>query len=106
MEVNDVCLIFLLKKKSAIRKGDEKMGVTTKSESSIGQIFGGLALFAIFGFLTWLQVGRITKESYWIIFRIWFIPVPVIFLTGIATLGGIVLFFQGIFNSVSAISRK
>jgi len=67
-----------------------------KSESALSQILGGLAIIAICGFLTWLQIERIDKESYWIIFRVWFIPVPVILITGLATLGGIVLLFQGI----------
>lgn len=72
------------------------MTTSKKSESALSQILGGLAIIAICGFLTWLQIERIGKESYWIIFRVWFIPVPVILITGLATLGGIVLLFQGI----------
>lgn len=72
------------------------MTTSKKSESALSQILGGLAIIAICGFLTWLQIERIDKESYWIIFRVWFIPVPVILVTGLATLGGIVLLFQGI----------
>mgnify|MGYP001058704952 CR=1 FL=1 len=72
------------------------MTTSKKSESALSQILGGLAIIAICGFLTWLQIERIDKESYWIIFRVWFIPVPVILITGLATLGGIVLLFQGI----------
>jgi len=72
------------------------MTTSKKSESALSQILGGLAIIAICGFLTWLQIERIDKASYWIIFRIWFIPVPVILITGLATLGGIVLLFQGI----------
>jgi len=72
------------------------MTTSKKSESALSQILGGLAIIAIRGFLTWLQIERIDKESYWIIFRVWFIPVPVILITGLATLGGIVLLFQGI----------
>jgi len=72
------------------------MTTSKKSESALSQILGGLAIIAICGFLTWLQIERIDKESYWIIFRVWLIPVPVILITGLATLGGIVLLFQGI----------
>jgi len=72
------------------------MTTSKKSESALSQILGGLAIIAICGFLTWLQIERIDKESYWVIFRVWFIPVPVILITGLATLGGIVLLFQGI----------
>lgn len=79
---------------------------STKSEDSLGQIFGGLAMMAIFGFLTWLQVGRIAKESYWIIFRIWFIPIPVILLTGLATLVGGLLLLQGIALLLQGIASK
>ena len=57
------------------------MTKSNKSEGSTGMIMGGLAMMANFGFLTWLQIGRISEESYWIIFRVWFIPVPIILVT-------------------------
>ncbi len=75
-------------------------------ENSWGLILGGLVMIAIFGFLTWLQIQRINEDSYWIIFRIWFIPVPVIILSGIGTLAGMVLFFRGISAGLASLFRK
>jgi hypothetical protein len=76
------------------------------------RIFGIMALTTLFGFLTWLQIVRIQKESYWIIFRVWFIPIPVIIITALLTLFGIfflivsilticdlVLFEKGLLNN-------
>jgi hypothetical protein len=75
-------------------------------KSSIEKILIGLALIAVFGFLSWLQLERISNESYWIIFRIWFIPVPAMLLTGVGTLGGAVLFFQGVFTGLCKMFRR
>lgn len=82
------------------------MTKSKNAESPVGQILGGLAMIAIFGFLSWLQIERINKESYWIIFRIWFIPIPAMLLTGIGTVAGVVLFFQGVFTGLSKVFRK
>jgi len=79
---------------------------STKSGESLGQILGGLVMMAIFGFLTWLQVERIAKESYWIIFRIWFIPIPVILLTGLVTLVGGLLLLQGIASKLISLFKR
>jgi hypothetical protein len=80
--------------------------MSKNSSNSWERILIGLAIIAIFGFLSWLQIKRINEESYWIIFRIWFIPIPAMLLTGIGTLVGIVLFFQGIFSSPTKVSHK
>ena len=80
--------------------------MSMKSESALSQILGALAMIAIFGFLTWLQIERIEKESYWVIFRIWFIPIPAILLTGLGILGGVVLFFQGISSGFKSLFRR
>lgn len=76
------------------------------TENATGLILGGLVMIVIFGFLTWLQIERINKDSYWVIFRLWFIPIPAILLSGIGAVGGIVLFFQGIFASLSNVFHK
>ena len=75
-------------------------------ENAWGIILGGLVMISVFGLLTWQQIQRINKESYWIIVRIWFIPVPVIILSGIGTIGGIVLFLRGISRSINKIFRR
>jgi len=67
-----------------------------KPDDGLVKILAGLVMIVIFGFLTWYQVGRISSESYWVIFRIWFIPVPAIIITGAITIGGFVLLFQGV----------
>ena len=66
------------------------------SENGLGKILAGLIIIIIFGLLTWYQIGRISRESYWVIFRVWFIPVPVLLITGAGTIGGFILIFQGI----------
>ena len=66
------------------------------SENGLGKILAGLIIIIIFGLLTWYQIGRISRESYWVIFRIWFIPVPALLITGVGIIGGFILIFQGI----------
>ena len=76
-----------------------------KSEGSMGLMLGGLVMMAIFGFLTWLQIERINEESYWIIFRVWFIPIPIILFTALGSLGGLVVFFQGLVSGFRNLLR-
>ena len=82
------------------------MTKSNNSNDAMGLILGGLVLIALFGFLTWLQIVRINKDSYWVIYRLWFIPIPAILLSGIGTVGGVVLFFQGISASLSKVFHK
>ena len=66
------------------------------SENDLGKILAGLIMIIIFGLLSWYQIGRISLESYWVIFRVWFIPVPALLITGVWIIGGFILIFQGI----------
>jgi hypothetical protein len=77
-----------------------------RQEGSIGMILGGLAIMAVFGLLTRWQIERINDESYWIIFRVWFIPIPIVIITALGTLGGLVLFFQGLRAGFHNLSRR
>ena len=66
------------------------------SENDLGKILAGLIMIIIFGLLSWYQIGRISRESYWVIFRVWFIPVPALLITGVGIIGGFILIVQGI----------
>ncbi len=93
--------------KSCAAKLDKHFGsASTKSADSLRQILAGLTMMLIFGFLTWLQIERIAKESYWIIFRVWFIPIPAVLLTGLGTLVGGVLLFQGFASKLKSLYRR
>ena len=59
-------------------------------------IWGSLLIVGVCGLLTYYQMIRIGKESYWVIFRVWFIPVPAIFLTGFGTLVGLISFISAL----------
>jgi hypothetical protein len=69
-----------------------------KQSNPLNKILIGIALVLIFGLLTWLQVERIAEESYWMIIRIWFIPIPVILLTTLGIVFGGFLIYKDIFS--------
>ncbi len=77
-----------------------------ESENGLGKILAGLLMGIIFGLLTWYQIGRISQESYWVIFRIWFIPVPAILITGAGTIGGFILLSQGIVSKCRTLFNR
>ena len=72
------------------------MSGSKQDDSPAFAILIGIGLVTVFGLLTWLQVARIAEESYWVIFRVWFIPVPAVLLTGLGTVGGLAVILQGL----------
>jgi hypothetical protein len=61
-------------------------------------LLGGVITFAVAGAMTAWQILRWNHERAWIIFRLWFIPVPFILITGIAVVVGLFYFIRGVFN--------
>ena len=61
-------------------------------------LLGGIGAFAIGGAITALQILWWNHGRAWIIFRVWFIPVPLIVITGIISIAGIFVFIKGLFN--------
>ncbi len=48
---------------------------------ALWKLIGSALVFLVLFTLTWLQISRFFNESYWVIFRVWFIPIPAVLLT-------------------------
>ena len=65
-----------------------------RGRNGLWKLLGSVLMFLVFLVLTWLQIARFLEESYWMIFLVWFIPIPAILLTGAGML--LALYFFGI----------
>ena len=69
------------------------------SETPKEKLWGGLGTFVVAGAFTAWQVWRWHRVQAWVIFFIaGFIPVPLVAITGIAAIAGLVYFIKGVFD--------
>ena len=66
--------------------------ILDRGRNVLWKLIGSAIMFSIFLVLTWLQISRFLEESYWVIFRVWLVPIPVIIFTGAGMLLSVYFF--------------